>query len=380
MHKQSLRSNDLKQSLNFNLKYKQRLKAGIAGLVIVLFFGWFAFFQTNFFPFLFQLVFNKGVDLKNTEGRINVLLLGTAGQSHEGPDLTDTIIFASIDPSKNDVTLVSIPRDLWIPQLSEKINTAYVKGRLPLAEKTVSRVLNQPVNYAVRLNFNGFVQAVDLIGGLDVNIERSFDDFEYPIEGKENDPCGLSDLQIASLSAKIASGSATEGKAFPCRYRHISFDKGIEHLDGKKALEFVRSRHAQGLEGTDFARSARQEKIIKAFKDKVFSLETVLNPAKFISLYSILKGNIDTDIKPTEMDDFVRLAQKMKLAKVKSAVIDYGDANNKRSGLLINPPLTSDYKFQWVLIPRIGNGNFEEIQGYIDCEITLGSCTTSTLP
>lgn len=358
----------------------KRLKAGLAGLVIVLFFGWFALFQTNFFPFLFQLVFNKGVDLKNVEGRVNILLLGTGGQKHEGPDLTDTIIFASIDPSKNNVTLVSIPRDLWIPQLSEKINTAYAKGRLTLAEKTVSRILNQPIDYGVRFNFDGFVQAVDLVGGLDVNVNRAFDDYQYPIDGKENESCGHSDLEIASLSAQIANGSATELSSFPCRYVHVHFDKGQTHLDGKTALEFVRSRHAVGDEGTDFARSARQEKIVKAFKDKVFSLETVLNPAKFIGLYSILKGNIDTDIKSTEMDDFVRLAQKMKYAKVKSAVIDYGDANNKRAGLLINPNITSDYKFQWVLIPRIGNGNFEEIQGYIDCEITLGSCTTSTLP
>ena len=68
-------------------------------------------------------------------------------------------------------------------------------------------------------------------------------------------------------------------------------------MDGKTALTFVRSRHAEGEEGSDFARSKRQEKIIQAFKDKLFSFQTIINPAKIISLYDILKDSIDTDIK-----------------------------------------------------------------------------------
>lgn len=353
----------------------KRVKATIAGLIIILFFAWFAFFQTNFFPFLFQLVFNKGVDLKEHDGHINVLLLGTSGQKYEGPNLTDTIIFASVNPTKNDLTLVSLPRDLWVPDLSWKINTAYEKGNLPLAKKTVSKILNQPISYAARLNFEGFVQAVDLLGGIDVDIEKTFDDFEYPIEGKENDPCGQKPQDLEALAT-----SSSQLKEFPCRYKHIHFDKGKIHLNGERALEFVRSRHALGEEGTDFARSRRQEKIIKAFKDKIFSLQTVLNPTRLISLYAILKGNIDTDIKQTEIDDFVRLFQSMKNPRIKSAVIDLGDNQKKRPGLLIHPPVTSKYKFQWVIIPRIGNGNFQEIQGYIDCEVTLGGCSISELP
>lgn len=353
----------------------KKVKAAIAGLVIILFFSWFAFSQTNFFPFLFQLIFNRDVNLREFNGRVNILLLGTSGQKHEGPNLTDTIIFASVNPSKNDVTLVSIPRDLWVSNLSAKINTAYAKGNLSLAKNSVSKILAQPVGYAVRLNFDGFVQAVDLVGGLNVDIDKTFDDYEYPIDGKENDPCGHKAEDLAALAT-----SSSQLKEFPCRYRLVHFDRGRAHLNGQRALEFVRSRHAQGDEGTDFARSARQEKVIKTFKDKIFSLETIINPARFISLYAILKGNIDTDIKQTEMDDFVRLLQRMKNPKLKTAIIDFGDSEKKRPGLLINPPITSKYDFQWVLIPRIGNGNFQEIQGYIDCEINIGGCTTSAIP
>lgn len=359
----------------------RRIKAAAAGLVIVIFFVWLTFFQNNLFPFLFQVVFNRGVDLKEFDGRINILLLGIGGGVHEGADLTDTLIFASINPTKNSVTLVSIPRDLWVPELSKycndcgKINTAYAIGGLPLAEKTVSKILNQPIGYGARLNFNGFTQAVDLVGGLDVNIDRTFDDFEYPIDGKENDPCGHKPEDLAALAS-----SSSQLKEFPCRYKHIHFDKGKTHLNGENALEYVRSRHALADEGTDFARSARQEKVIKAFKDKIFSLQTLINPVRLIGLYNILKSNIDTDIKKDELDDFVRLFQSLKNTKVESAVIDYGDTEKKRPGLLINPPISSIYNFEWVLIPRIGNGNFQEIQGYVDCEITLGGCSTSALP
>ena len=151
-------------------------------------------------------------------------------------------------------------------------------------------------------------------------------------------------------------------------------------MDGETALEFVRSRHAVGTEGSDFSRSKRQEKVIKAFKDKILSAQTLINPAKILSLYNVLRGSIDTDIKQDEFDDFVRLAQKMKQTRINSAVIDIGDDKVQRPGLLIHPPITSDYNLEWVLIPRIGNGNFTEIQKYIDCEIETGNCSVSIKP
>ena len=152
-------------------------------------------------------------------------------------------------------------------------------------------------------------------------------------------------------------------------------------MNGETALEFVRSRHAtQTIEASDFARSKRQEKVIKAFKDKALSLQTLLNPGKVISLYTTLQGSIDTDIKQSEFDDFIRLAEKMKSAKIQSIVIDQGDDQTQRSGLLINPPSTGDYGYAWTLIPRTGNGNFSEIQSYISCQINKGNCSVLPTP
>ncbi len=352
----------------------------ILSLIILFFVGKAVIKIARLTPFLFQLIFNRDINLKTNGGHINVLLLGIGGQNHQGPNLTDTVIFTSLSTKGDKVTLISIPRDLWVPDLNEKINTAYAIGEskrqgggLVLSNAVVSKIVNQPIDYVVRIDFDGFVKAVDLIGGLSVNVDRTFDDYEYPIDGKEEDPCGHSDTELKELAT-----ASSQLEAFPCRYNHVHFDKGLRQMDGKTALQFVRSRHAQGDEGTDFARSKRQEKVIKAFKDKIFSLSTLANPVKIVSLYDILKGSIDTNIKVDEFDDFIRLAGKMKTAQVENAVLDTGDDQTKRPGLLINPKSGEEYNLEWVLIPRKGNGNFLEIQKYIDCEIKVGNCSIST--
>lgn len=348
----------------------------LVGIVIVV-------LQTSkLYPILFELLFNRDIELKKVENNINILLLGTGGGKHQGPDLTDTIIFASINPTQNRVVLVSIPRDLWIPDLKAKINSAYAFGNLRqenggliLVKAVVAKTLNQPIDYVVRIDFNGFVKAVNLVGGIDVDVERGFEDFEYPIEGSEDDLCGHSEEELEELTT-----ASSQLEAFPCRYIHIRFEKGIQHMDGETALQFVRSRHAKGDEGTDFARSKRQEKVIAAFKDKVFALETLVNPVKVIGLYSTIKDSIDTNIQQEEIDDFVRLAKKIEKANIRSMVLDYGDEKEERAGLLVNPPISVEYGNQWALIPRVGNGDFSEIQEYVECEIKIGNCPISEIP
>lgn len=331
----------------------------------------------KFTPAFFQFLFNRNIELKKTANqRINILLLGIGGGNHDGPNLTDTIIFASVDSVANKVTLVSVPRDLWVPDLKGKVNTAYAFGEekekgggITLARAALSKVLDQPINYVLRIDFDGFVKAIDLIGGLDIDVANVFFDYKYPIEENATDLCGHT---LEEATAQIATESPYI--VFPCRYQHVHFDKGIEHMDGKRALIFVRSRYADGIEGTDFARSKRQGKVIASFKEKVFSLGTLLNPAKVLGLYNVLQSSIDTDIKPDELDDFIKLAQKMKNVPIQSFVIDSGDETTKQAGLLVNPPIDETYGMQWVLIPRIGDGDFSEIQSYIACVLAYKQC------
>lgn len=346
----------------------------------------------NVTPIIFQVLFNKNnIELKNTSVKtdpqsVNLLILGIGGGNHEGPLLSDTIIFANLNIKDSKVTLVSLPRDMWSTQLQGRINSAYAKGEkkkkgggLILSKSVVSEMIGQPVNYGVVIDFSGFVKSVDLLGGLDIDVDRTFDDNQYPIEGNENEACGHTDEEITTFTA-TNSAESTLPDFFPCRYEHLHFDKGPQHMDGATALKFVRSRHALGPEGTDFARSQRQEKVIKAFMDKAFSLNVITSPTKVFGLYNTVKGSIDTDIQQSEFDDFIKLAEKFRNSKIQSIVIDYGDAQTKRSGLLIHPDISEKYNFEWVLTPRIGSDDFSEIHAYVKCRLVKDDCVIPPSP
>lgn len=337
------------------------------------------------------LVFHPGASLKEVNGKTNVLLLGIGGGSHDGPNLTDTLIFASIDWKKNTVTLISIPRDLWVPSLPgavKKINEAYQIGLdntpsngIQNAESVVSSVTGQPIQYGIRLDFQGFVDAINQIGGIDVTVARTLDDYNYPISGKEDDTCNHTPDELQAFNATISASLTPDEDAFaffPCRYKHLHFDPGLQHMDGETALEFARSRHAVGIEGSDFARSARQQLVIEAVRNKLIS-SAFFNPGKILGLYGILKNSIDTDMTSTDLGLFLDKLTVLKTAKINSANIDTGDYTTGRFGLLDNSPVTAEYDFSAALIPRMGNGDFSEIQNYITCELAKGNCVVPSV-
>lgn len=264
--------------------------------------------------------------LKTSDGRTNVVLLGIGGEGHEGGDLTDSILFISFNLSKNTADMIPIPRDVWIPSMKAKVNTAYHYGNerregggIDLAKSSVAEILGVPIHYAVTLDFHGFVKAIDAIGGIDVDVTRSFDDYEYPIPGKEN------------------------AEPISERYEHIHFDAGITHMDGTTALKFARSRHADGDEGTDFARGDRQSKIIMAFRNKVFSTQTLFSSDTITKLRESISSSIDTDIGAKEQGSFLKvflgLGNKDNITNI--SIEDY----------LVKPKNLKDYFGQWVLVP-----------------------------
>jgi LCP family protein required for cell wall assembly len=359
--------------------YKQ--KSFTAIVLVVLLFSVLFFNQIiTSFSFLYNLTLNNTIELKKEKGgSFNILLLGIGGGSHDGPELTDTIILTNINLSTKTVNLISVPRDLWIPKLKDKINKAYSSGQekgkqgMLLAKATAQEVLGQQIDYVVVLDFSGFTKLVDYLGGIDVNVLNTLDDYNYPLDGKEVDVCDKSTGEIEQFSA-TASAEIDFWEFYSCRYTHLHIDKGLVHMDGKTALSFVRSRHAEGAEGTDFARSARQQQVIAAIRQKILSLGIILNPLKIIGIYNIISSNINTNIQTSEFDDFIKLAQKMQGAKIQNNVIDAGDDIQKRSGLLIHPDISKDQNFEWVLIPRIGDGQFGEIHEYVECIINGNVC------
>jgi anionic cell wall polymer biosynthesis LytR-Cps2A-Psr (LCP) family protein len=322
---------------------------GLARIIILIFLlvfvlvGWVAIRHpvSRIFGNL-QLI--AGKPLVQNSGRTNIVILGTGGDGHEGPDLADTIIFVSIKLDTGKTTLISIPRDLWVPSLRAKINTAYhygfekqaTAGGLLLAKSAVSESLEQPVHYAIKVDFSVFVRAIDLMGGLDVNVDRGFTDRMYPIPGKESDPCD----------------GDPETK---CRYEVISFASGPQHMDGQTALKFVRSRHSDdSQEGTDFARSKRQEKIISAIRSKLLSVKNLKNSEIYKALYRLIRESVITDITSEYYSTFFQLGLKMRHSPFSSySVEEY----------LENPEISDKYDLQWVLIPK--NNDPKSVTDYV---------------
>jgi len=305
-----------------------------------------------------------GSQIKQTDGRVNILLLGIGGGAHDGPNLTDSIIIASYDLKSKNVTMFSIPRDLWLDNIHEKVNAAYQIGLsngqgLSFTEDKIDDILGIPIHYAVVIDFSGFAKAVDLVGGVDVNVPDTFDDYEYPIDGKENDLCGHALSELPDL-VNVSTISATQ--AFPCRYEHLHFDEGKQHMDGETALKFVRSRHGTGVEGSDFARSRRQQLVIQSFREKLLSAQTVFNPKKIASLIDAFGKSINTDIPS---DQFLELYGLVKSEKTTNNVV-LGDLGDGKS-LFINPPV--DQYGAWVLIPP--NNDFNLVANFV--KTTLAS-------
>lgn len=294
------------------------------------------------------------------KNRTNIALFGIAGGSHDGATLTDSIMVVSIDFTKKDVLFVSIPRDIYLESLKDKINSAYAYGEaqkkgsgLLLAKTSVEEIIGQPVYYAVLINFSGFKKLIDFVNGIDIHVETAFEDKEYPIEGKENDTC---------------HGDST----FACRYETVTFEKGMQHMNGTTALKYVRSRHAIGDEGTDFARSKRQQEVLSALKEKLLHSISILNPFQLQKFLKMVDDMSDTDMKWGDIISFTKMyILNAKEIPFRYAILDWGNPEKGLPGFLINPA-TSDYKDMWVLIPR--KKNFTEIHEYIKCETESVHC------
>lgn len=332
-----------------------------------------------------------GNNLKSTDDRVNILLLGIPGGMHDGSNLTDTIMVASYDLKTNRVSLFSIPRDLWLPPLRSKTNAVYQIGLsedngLGLTKTIMGNILGIPIHYALRVDFRGFVKGIDIIDKIEVAVEKAFDDYLYPIQGKENDLCGNTEVEmdfneeeagklniepgkrtvLMLADGAIATDSAEENKGvkyFECRYEHISFESGSMTMNGAVALAFVRSRHGTNGEGSDFARSKRQQKVIEGIRNKILSVETLADPQKITDLIETFGSSIDTDISIKETVELFKLSKK--LEQVHSFVLDdskRSGLSNNRTSLLIHPP-PQDYGGAYVLVSL--DDDFSIVQGYV---------------
>jgi len=336
--------------------------------------------------FTFTVLDKKGVtEIKEPEkeviyyededkDRLNTLLLGYGGAGHDGGYLTDVIMLVSINKTKKQITLVSIPRDLWvsIPTQSDKsgkfkINATYAIGnddrgyplKEPLykgefgggnmAKKVVGDILGITVKNFVAVDFSSFENIVDLMGGIDVEVPKTFDDYFYPIKGLENETCGFSAEEITDFHQKY-SGFNLE-KQFTCRYEHLHFDKGVTRMDGATALKFVRSRHSDTY-GGDFARGERQNAVLFAAKDKLVSIYTAKSAD---AVYKEFQNLVKTDVNLQTFRGFTSELGNPKDYSVKHVGLS-------TDNVLLNSK-SSDGQF--ILVPKEGDGNWVGVRDFL---------------
>jgi len=265
--------------------------------------------------------------------RINVLLIGMGGKNHDGGYLADTIMLVSLKPSTKQVSMISIPRDMTVPLENgswRKINSINATAEATQAgsggeamTKALSEILGTPITYYVRADFDGFVNIVDEMDGVTVNVENTLDDYSYPILGQEDNP------------------------SYYSRYEHLHVDTGLQKMDGSLALKFARSRHGINGEGSDFARAKRQQLILQAVKDKLLSKSTLLKPAMIVRISNQLSEHIDTNISITDMlalwDNYKNLDHTNLINKV---------IDNSTDGLLVDQ---TGLDGAYLLMPRLGS-------------------------
>lgn len=260
-------------------------------------------------------------------GHTNILVLGVGDKNHDGEDLTDTIMVVSIDEKKNTVSMLSIPRDLYIDTKIEivggnRINRVYELSKasyqnspkaLAFTKNTIGSLLGIDLQYYAKVDFTAFKEIVDAIDGIDITLDEPFYDPEYPVE-----ETGL--------------------------YTTFSLPAGANHLDGETALKYARSRHST----SDFDRAIRQQQIIAALKDKALSLGVLANPAKIKNIFAAVSSNIETDLSLSEILYTATIAPRFTRENMVSSVLN--DDPTQKGGFLYTPDREM-YNGAFVLVP-----------------------------
>jgi LCP family protein required for cell wall assembly len=272
------------------------------------------------------------------QDRVNILLMGMGGSGHDGAYLADTMIVASLKPSTKEVSLVSIPRDLTVPIDGagwRKINhinaLAEAKNEGSGGKETIkalSEIFQIPINYYVRVDFQGFINMIDEIGGIEVDVENTLDDYKYPIFGEEDNP------------------------DYYARFEHLHIEEGLQKMDGELALKYARSRHAYGIEGSDFARAKRQQKVIEAAKEKLLSRQTLLNPITISKLINQFNEHLSTNLETWELIRLWNLSKDVKKSDINNKVLSDAPDNYLKSSI--------SEAGAYILLPK--TGNFGEIR------------------
>jgi LCP family protein required for cell wall assembly len=258
------------------------------------------------------------------EERINFLFMGVDLRCEEqGPTHTDSMMVVTVDPLTRTAALLSLPRDLWveIPGFGvDRINQAYYFGQAyeypgggqGLAMETVETLLGIPVDYYLTIDFQGFIDAVDLIGGIVVNIPDPIDDPNYP------DNC--------------------------YGYEPFSITDGVQRIDGQTALKYARTR---ATFGGDVDRAQRQQEVLLAVRDQVLRVDQF--PKLLVQapqLWQTFQDNVNTNLSFNDAMELALLFQDIPQENIQTAILDYDYVYNETTpdGRQVLVPLRNEIR------------------------------------
>lgn len=296
-----------------------------------------------------SLIFSFGKTLQTDEtGKTNILLLGTGNEEHDGANLTDTIIIASIDYENKIVPMLSIPRDLYIENDTipgMRINSAYdylqrrygTHEALAIFQNMITEITGIPIHYNVKVNFNGFVDIVDSLGGVEILVEESIYDPYYP-------------------------------KGETIYYETFEIKEGLQTIDGETALKYARSRKTT----SDFDRAKRQQQLLFAIKEKALSLNLLTNAGKITSLYKSIEKSITTTLSLAEIIELAKIAKNFGKENIFPLVLNDDFVN---CGGILYSPVRDYFDGMAVLLPA-GEGT-DYIKDFV--EVTFDNIKTIAL-
>ncbi len=310
------------------------------------------------------------------DGRINVLVLGMRGADDpNGGTLSDSEEVVSIEPKADKVSMISIPRDLYVDNpvtgTKTKLNDVYAAGEqkgtgqgIKYAEQEFSEITGQTIDYTVVVNYTAFTDLLNEIGGVTVTLDKPFEEsvqFNQPhvCDSFFNVPTGQWENKIVKhhvrgveVSRKVPMYPlCTAPKDTEECGGDFKLPAGTQTLNAAQALCYARARETSD----DFARSARQQQIIKAVESKLLSAGTLTNFSKLNSILDSLGNNVQTDLQPWEMKRLFEIYTQMKNFTLYQRVLD--TSNDPEVGLLVgkSDPVAGD-----ILLPK--SGNYDQIQ------------------
>ena len=269
--------------------------------------------------------------------RYNILVLGTdyTPQRGDAQVLTDSIMMVSVHLTSGEITLISLPRDIYLPSQQMKINALYRYGLeyqpynpTQVIQSEVENITGEQINRVILLSFEQVAQLIDSVGGVTITVPESFSDPLFP----------RADVDVTRIRDPRLL------------YMTVTFEAGEQLMDGETALIYSRSRHSSGSQGNDLARNARQQQVLQALIARMQERSIWLNPAQLGQLYHLYQQNWQSQIPLADLVSLARqfLASSPTLSFTTFTLTEYPTDPN---GHLLHPPL-SQTAGQWSFLIR----------------------------